>query len=75
MIPGWLDEIEHDVTSCMCNRERMSARELADALGISEVSAMHYLYMLAAEGRLAIEMFAVASKDSATRGTSLRPAA
>ena len=75
MIPGWLDEIEQDVTSCMCDRERMSARELADALGISEVSAMHYLYLLASEGRLAIEMFAVAPKKSATRGASLLPAA
>ncbi len=62
MIPGWLDEIEEEVLSCLCNRGRgkISARELAGALGVSEAAAVHYLYLLASEGRLTIEVVAFA---------------
>ena len=62
MIPGWLDEIEEDVLSCLGSCERMSARDLAAALGVSETCAAHYLYLLASEGRLAIEVIALAPK-------------
>lgn len=59
MIPGWLDEIEEEVLACLRARGKMSARELGDALGVSEGSAVHYIYLLASEGRLSIEGVAV----------------
>ncbi len=63
MIPGWFDEIETDVLGCLCRRGPMSARKLGEALGVSEASAVQYVYLLASEGRLSIERVAVASED------------
>lgn len=60
MIPGWLDEIEEEVVSCLCDRGKTSVRELASGLGISEAAALHYVYLLASEGRLTIERIVVA---------------
>lgn len=59
MIPGWLEEIEEEVVSCLSTRGRMSARELADALGVSEGTAVSYISLLASRGRLSIEGVAV----------------
>ena len=72
MIPGWLDEIEEEVVSCLCTRGRMSARELGSALGISEASAVSYIYLLASEGRLTIEAVRVAERPSGSDGGSER---
>ncbi len=76
MIPGWLDEIEEEVLACLCHREKISARELAGALGVSHAAAVHYLYLLASEGRLAIEVvgFAPGSEPGPPSETPLAPA-
>jgi DNA-binding Lrp family transcriptional regulator len=55
MIPGWVDAIEEEVRSCLRSAGRVSARELAEALGVSEESAVSYITLLAASGRLRIE--------------------
>ena len=65
MIPGWVDEIEAEVVGCLCHRGPMSARQLAEALGVSEASAVHYIHLLASEGRLSIERVTVAGESEA----------
>lgn len=55
MIPGWLDEIEEEVARCLCGSRALSARELAEALGVCEESAISYIALLASAGRLTIE--------------------
>jgi len=55
LIPGWLDEIEEEVARCLCGGRALSARELAEALGVSEASAISYITLLASAGRLTIE--------------------
>jgi len=65
MIPGWLDEIEAEVMGCLCHRGPLSARQLAEALGVSEDSAVHFIHLLASEGRLSIERVAVAGESEA----------
>ncbi len=63
MIPGWLDEIETEVLGCLCHRGPMSARQLAEALGVSETSAVQYVYLLASERRLSIERVAAPGEN------------
>ena len=65
VIPGWLDEIEAEVVGCLCHRGPMSARQLAEALGVSEGSAVHFIHLLASEGRLSIERVVVAGETEA----------
>ena len=55
MIPGWLDAIEDEVKTGLNPGGRISARELADALGVSERCAVGYITLLASSGRLRIE--------------------
>lgn len=55
MIPGWLDTIEDEVAVCLASRGSLSARELAEALQISEACAISYVALLASAGRLTIE--------------------
>ncbi len=55
MIPGWLDEIEAEVRTCLCARASVSLADLAAALGISERCAASYVTLLASAGRLRIE--------------------
>ncbi len=55
MVPEWLDEIEDDVAKCLGRGRGLSPRELGEALGISESSALSYILLLAATGRVAIE--------------------
>ena len=55
MVPGWLDEIEDDVVKCLGKCRGLSPRELAEALEVSEASALSYILLLAETGRLAIE--------------------
>src|SRR5262245_46751347 len=55
MVPGWLDEIEEDVVKWLGKRRGLSPRELAQALEVSEASALSYILLLAATGRVAIE--------------------
>ena len=63
MIPGWLDAIEHEVTTCLCGRESLSPPELAARLGISEEGAVSYVCLLASEGRLTIERVSLPRAD------------
>ncbi len=72
VIPGWLDEIEAEVVGCLCRRGPMSSRQLAEALGVSEGSAVHYIHLLASEGRLSIERVVVAGESEA--GSFCEPA-
>jgi len=60
VIPGWLDELEEEIVPWLQDRGRMSARDLAGALGVSESAAVHYICLLASEGRLVIEEVVVA---------------
>jgi len=40
VIRGRLDEIDGEVVGCVCRRGPMSARQLAEALGVSALSAV-----------------------------------
>jgi hypothetical protein len=55
MVPGWLDSIEDEVATCLRKRGSLSPGELAGELGLKESSALSYILLLAATGRLAIE--------------------
>ena len=55
MIPGWLDEMEADVVACLEGRDHVSVDEMAEALGMSEESAVRYITLLASAGRLRID--------------------
>jgi hypothetical protein len=57
MIPGWLDEIEREVVSCL-GGVSLHPHELAGRLGVSERCAIGYITMLALAGRLVIELVA-----------------
>lgn len=59
MIPGWLDELECEVASCLPTRGSMSVSELAAALGVSEESAASYVWLLVSARRLGIEGLAL----------------
>jgi predicted ArsR family transcriptional regulator len=59
VIPGWLDELEEEIVPWLQDRGRISARDLAGALGVSESTAVHYICLLASEDRLVIEEVAV----------------
>jgi predicted ArsR family transcriptional regulator len=76
MILGWLEELEREVVACLSAPGGLSARELADRLGISERSAVGYITMLAMAGRLVIERVTlpVGEHDEATpRSTAASP--
>jgi predicted ArsR family transcriptional regulator len=70
MIPGWLDELEDDVTACLRARGDMSARELADTLNISETTTVSYICVLAARGGLTIERVSLPAEASRERRAS-----
>ena len=55
MIPGCLDEMEADVVACLQGRDRLPVDAIADALGMSEESAVRYITLLASAGRLRID--------------------
>lgn len=55
MIPNWLDEIEEQVAMALDSRGALSARDLAESLGVSEGSAVSYIGLLASMGRLSID--------------------
>lgn len=55
MIPDWLESVQEDVARCLCGRGSASARQLAERLGVSEASAVHYICLLAVTGRLTID--------------------
>ena len=55
MIAGWLASVEEDVATCLCARGSVSARQLAEHLGVSEACAVSYICLLASTGRLTVE--------------------
>jgi hypothetical protein len=57
MIPGWFDEIEREVVSCLGGGS-LHPHGLAGRLGVSERCAVGYITMLALAGRLVIELVA-----------------
>ncbi len=58
MIPGWFEALGEVVATRLAARGGMSARELAESLGVSERAAVSYIAMLAAAGHLTIERVA-----------------
>jgi hypothetical protein len=58
MVPGWLDEIEREVVSCL-GGGGLHPHDLAGRLGVSERCAIGYITMLALAGRLVIELVAL----------------
>jgi hypothetical protein len=68
MIPGWVDAIEDEVRSCLRSGGRCSARELAEALGVSEESAVSYITLLASSGRLRIEAVSLPAEPTFATG-------
>lgn len=76
MIPGWIDAIEAEVKSHVNPGGRVSARELADALGVSERCAVGYITLLASSGRLRIEAVSLPGEPALqTAGARLHAAA
>jgi DNA-binding Lrp family transcriptional regulator len=67
MIPGWLDEITAEVSSCLETHGSLSVRELATRLGISERTTVEYVALLAAKGQVTIDSVSL-SRD---RGAGL----
>jgi len=55
MIANWLDEIDADVRTVLQKRGCLSAWELGRHLDVSEETAVSYIGLLAASGRLVIE--------------------
>jgi hypothetical protein len=55
MIENWVDEIEADVRTVLERRGSLSARDLGRRLGVSEDTAVSFIGLLAASGRLVIE--------------------
>jgi len=75
MIPGWLDEMEADVVECLEGRRRVSAREVAEALGMSEESAVRYIALPASAGRLRIDAVSLPGPALVRAPGAARPAA
>ena len=50
MVPGWLDEMEREVRTCVQDGEEVSPATLALRLGISRHVALYYVTMLALGG-------------------------
>jgi hypothetical protein len=80
MIAGWLGDIEEDVRNRLCGHGAMSARELAESLGVPESCAVGYVLLLASAGRLTIERVSLPRPDqrgdgrSGGAGTAVEPA-
>jgi hypothetical protein len=68
MIPGWLDAIEAEVTACLESHGSLSARQLADSLGVSETCALGYITLLAGAGRVRIEAVSLPGEGGAHPG-------
>lgn len=68
MVPGWLDAIEAEVTACLGPHDRLSARDLASALRVSESCALGYIVLLAGAGRLRIEAVSLPAGDHLQAG-------
>ena len=64
MIPGWLDEIENEVTGCIKEGEVLSSHALAQRLGVREQVALSYICLLASRGSLAIEHVTLLPRDA-----------
>lgn len=61
MIPGWLDEIEEEVTACLSPSGSRSVGDLADSMRVSESCAFRYVALLASAGRLSVEWVSLPS--------------
>jgi hypothetical protein len=59
MVPGWLDEMEREVRTCVRDGEEVSTATLALRLGISRHVALYYVTMLALGGALTVERVAL----------------
>jgi hypothetical protein len=59
MVPGWLDEMEREVRTCVRDGEEVSPATLALRLGISRHVALYYVTMLALGGALTVERVAL----------------
>ncbi len=68
MIPNWLDEVEDEVATCLATGGSMSARGLAESLGVSESCAVSYIALLASAGRLTIERVSLARPPAESAG-------
>jgi hypothetical protein len=66
MIPGWLDEVTEEVSRCLEASGRISALGLAEMLGISERTAVGYIALLAARGRVIIDSVSLPEGPGAT---------
>jgi DNA-binding Lrp family transcriptional regulator len=75
MVPGWLDELEQEMARCLTGGCRLSPRELADALGVSEEAAIQRIVLLASSGRLRIEAVSLAATPTRWTATERLSAA
>jgi hypothetical protein len=54
MIPGWKEETEREYLQLLWESSRVSPRDFASRLGVSECCAVYWLTELAKEGRVRI---------------------